>query len=310
MGSQLLASETVIDLTTVARVNILRGLVGYQSGITSGLAADAETIGMLISMVSRMARKSVMKRAFKKAQYTERFDVRPGQTEFIVTAAPVSIPTDIDTDITAYNNSDNPRSFTGSDDEVDADYIICDPARQRRGAIYIEDSLCHGVDTLQITYTGGLATETVVSGVNGATSLSGTSFTSTGQTFTTKGVAAGDILAITSENATDHGLWRISAVASETQLTIGAKISTDTAVSAFTANATGLVYEIIDGGTDTIVGLYPHIATAIDAQVQFMFQQRARAGIQSESIVGASVTHIRPFDWLPVVLHVLQMEAL
>jgi hypothetical protein len=302
--------ETVLDLTTVARVNILRGLA--QSGnatTTDALALDSEVIKSIIKMTSRQARINVMNRAFAKGAYTERFDVDPGQRDFWLSACPVAIDTDIDTDITIFNSIDTPRDFTSSSNEIDADYIIINSEGQRSGLIHLDTSPVYGRDALSIAYTGGMATESVVNGANGATTADGTTFTSTGQTFTTKGVAAGDILAITTRGAADHGLWEIGSVGSETTLTISSKMNTDASVTAFTATAPSLDYEIIDGGTDTIVGLFPHVAFAIDEQCTFMFNNRQRMGISAEAIVGASVTHIRPFQWLDHVLSVLQGEA-
>jgi len=292
--SNLLANETVIDLTTVARVNILRGL----QGDTNGLIADKQVLSMLIKMMSRDARMRIMHRAFQKATYTERFDIAKGQRDFWVGASPIAIDSDVDTDITIYHNTDQPRDFTNSADEIDADYIVCNPLMQRQGRIHIEKDFSDDyVDALQIEYTGGMATSTAITGTNGA--CSSTTFICLGKNFTTDGVAVGDTLAITEIGDADHGLHTIAGVGTDTL----------TVATAFSGTGSGLDYEIIDGGTDTIVGLYPHIADAMDFQIRFLWENRGRFGIQSEGIAGASVTHIRPASWLGFVRGVLEGEA-
>ncbi len=307
--ADLLVGETILDLTTVARVNMLLGNARAAYKTTeNGLIRDAEIIDPFIKTVSRQARINVMNRAFAKAEYDEWFNVTPGQRDFWMTGSPIAIPTDIDTDIAAYNNIDNPRGDAQSGDEIDADFINIKSAGQRSGKIHFDRDLIAGENTLQVIYTGGMASELNISGVNGST-VATDKFTATGQTFSAKGVAVNDILAITTQGATDHGLWRIGNVDSETVLEVSALINTDATVATFTATASSLTYEIIDGGNDTLVSLYPHICHAIDRQVAYMFQQRARAGISAEVIVGANITYFKGAAWLKEVLAVLQGEA-
>ena len=315
--AELLTGETILDLTTVARVNRLRGLVGYNSGVPNGLAADYDEILDLIKARSRDARFNIMKRCIQKkaTAWTERLDVpgylRDGFYEFYLRASPVSIPTGISTDLAIYNNGNSPRVFTASADKVNSSYIICNPDMAAQGRVRITIGLISGPDCLQVAYKGGMASETAVNGINGVVAL-GTStviMTAAGQTFLTKGIAAGDVLALTGSGATDHGLWRISAVA-ETALTISAKISSKTTVSAFTASATGLEYEVMSGGNDTLVGLYPHVCRAVEDQIIYELNQKNKAGVTSQTIAGGGVTYERTWrGWKYSVLDVLRGEA-
>jgi hypothetical protein len=301
--SALLETETVINLTTAARVNLHMGRALDSDGAnrSNGLIRDKKALDLLIGMLSRDAMVRVMKRAVQKKSRTETFDIADNQRDFWVLASPIHVDTDIDTDITIYKNTDTPRDFTGSSDEVSADYILCDDLRRREGRITIERDYAAAVSALQIAYTGGMATETVISGTNGAVT-GGTTLTSAGQTFTTKGVAVGDMLAITESGDADHGLHPITAIPSETTLTAPTLAGTA---------STGLDYEIISGTVDqdTIVGKYEDIALAVDIQAMFMWQNRDQMGIQSEGIAGASFTFLRPVKWLDESLAILKNHA-
>ena len=292
----LLEKETVIGLTTVARVNIALG----RENNTNGLAADKNEILFFIKYLSRAAMIQIMKRAIQKKSRTEQFDVALWEREFWVLASPIHVDTDIDTDITIHNNTNKPRDFTNSADEISADYIICDYARREEGCIYINTGVSAGVNTLQIAYTGGMATEAAVSGTNGSCTKDEAVLTSAGQTFSAKGIAAGDVLAITESGDDNHGIYTVVSVDSETELTV---------TPAFSATATGLDYELITGGTDTIVGLYPDIVEVMDLQCRYMLSNKGGMGISSEGIAGMNFTFHRPVNWLDPVRQVLESHA-
>ena len=288
----LLESEKVIDLTTVARVNNFMGRVteaADNSNNSNPLIQDASVLGGLITMCSRDAMTRLMVRAIQKKSRTEQFDISKGQTDFWVAGSPIAIPTDVDTDITIYKNTSQPRVFTVAGDEVSANYIICDAVRQTQGRVTVEQTYEEATNALQIAYTGGMASATVISGADGASGTN-TTFTSASKDFTALGVEVGDTLAITESGDADHGLHTISAVGTTTL----------TLATALTATASTLDYEIIDGddGQDTIVGKYPDIAQAVDIQVRYMWQNQGKFGISQEQIAGTMLMSHKPINWL------------
>lgn len=117
----------------------------------------------------------------------------------------------------------------------------------------------------------------------GVTTGATTTFTDAGATFTTWGVAAGDIICIF--NKTDAGHYTVSVVNSETNITV----ATTTDFTTFTGN-TGLIYDIRDpaGGS---------IADGVTEQCVYSFAKEewktdGRSGLLSDDLI----KHPFPFE--------------
>jgi hypothetical protein len=141
----LLEAETVVDLTTAARVKALMGMTG---------TAWDTVLGYMITMLSQDAMINILKRGVKSEARTEYFDVAEDQQSFFCLGSPI----DTGSTITVVNNVSNPRDWTVT--AVDSDYVICDPERAERGEILIETGLSPGPNALKVTYTGGMGANT------------------------------------------------------------------------------------------------------------------------------------------------------
>jgi len=157
----LLEDEATIDLTTLARVKALCD----PNGTTTWKTNAEAVINNLIDLVSRRAMTDIMHRGVKSASRTEYFDIMQGQREIYVLGSPI----DTSSTITIVSNSDQPRDYSDSDDEIDAKYYYpsndgtsnnLHPANAKMGRIYFETSLTAGPQTLKVTYTGGMAATT------------------------------------------------------------------------------------------------------------------------------------------------------
>jgi len=143
----MLDAETVIDLTTLARV---KSMIGGNLSTTYDTLLTA-----WISAISKRAMMEILKRGLKSQSRSEYFDVDPGQDEVWLLGCPI----DTTKTITVVNNNDTPRVWTDTGDVVSSDYIICDPARAYKGVLYFETVLTSGVNVLKVTYTGGMAAD-------------------------------------------------------------------------------------------------------------------------------------------------------
>lgn len=287
-----LETELSINLTTQARV------LAHVDGGSSLSAAKKTLIDLLIAQVSRQAMVELMKRGVKLQSRTEYFDVRSGQMKFRLLGSPINTGSTI----VVVNNADTPRSWSDSGDVVNAKYVFpsgsgstnVDPARAEAGELYIDYGLTAGVNTLKVTYTGGMAYATATpSGSDGVTGAGTAVFTSASAYFTSENVRAGDSLVISS-GTNNQGTWTVSSVDSATQLTL---------TSNFNAAAeTGLTWEITTAG---LIGRYPTLVNAIDMQCLHMWQRRREYGLVSEGVAGMNWRYTGSVNWLPFVKRVL-----
>ncbi len=306
-----LRNETLIKLTTTARARLKLGKKAPATADQT-FAKDEAAIEALIREASWQAMVRIMNRAIQYKARTEYHDVIAGQREFWVDGFPI----DTNETITVVNNTDVPRVWTNSDDVIDSDYVLCGDTdrRSRRGSIYLETSLAHGPKVLKISYTGGMAPRTLYSGSDGATSDPGASannrITSAGATFTTWGVAVGDRLLI--DGGVNDGVYRITTISSETVLLVSPAFSMPSMLwySAFsTVSTTGEKWEIMDGGDDTIVKIYPDVANAIDEQVAELYLRQGTRTMRSIQEAGGNLVYVGGYGWLPHVLEILRSEA-
>ena len=143
-----LENETVIDLTDITRVR----------AALKGKASDTDDdtlLGHLITLVSQDAMFK-MNRAVEKKERTEYHDVYSGHNSFFVLASPI----DTGETITVVHNTEKPRDWSDSADEVSSDYILFEGDYAERGEIVIERSLTPAPNALKITYTGGMGANT------------------------------------------------------------------------------------------------------------------------------------------------------
>lgn len=288
----LLQTGTVIPLTTVARVNAHRANSGSP-------AADFIQLQTIINMLSASAMKSILCRALKYEARSEYFDVKFRQDEFYVSAPPI----DSDETITVRYNSDQPRDFTDSDDDIDSDYVILHPGNLKQGKIKLEYSLTPNPYALMITYTGGLGTRTCLSGTDGATGASG-AFTAASGDFTNKGVAAGDTLVIYkgSSESDNERTYEVVSKDSATQLTVTPEFASE--------GESSLDWEVYTKAAgQCIVGSYEDIARAIDIQAEYEFRRQHSTGMTVQNVGGESITYFDGVGWLNKAVDLLQPHA-
>ncbi len=145
-----LENETVIDLTDITRVR----------AALKGKASDTDDdtlLGHLITLVSQDAMFK-MNRAVEKKERTEYFDVHRGHNciSFFVLGSPI----DTAETITVVHNTEKPRDWSNSADEISSAYILCEGEYANYGQIVIERSLTPAPNALKITYTGGMGAST------------------------------------------------------------------------------------------------------------------------------------------------------
>ncbi len=276
-------NEPVLNMTTRARV--IR-LMGDDPEGTDPAARDL--IDALIYFYSDDAMRNYLRRAVKSKSRSENFDIPEGwklyrDNTLTVKASPI----DTSATVRVTVNSDNPRDFTDTDDDVDSDLIIIDPDRANRGDIYIGATISPGVNVVQVVYTGGMAANTAVEGDDGVAGAVAKTFTSASATFTTDGVQAGDTLNIglpETSNAND-GQYTVASVTNQTTLVT---------VKAFPSSTSGDDWSIVERG---FVGIYPDIANAVTDQVNEAWNNKSSGTIESISASGENIKWVRPFGW-------------
>lgn len=280
----LLENETVINLTTIGRVRLALDNKAINP-------SDDAYLKLLIGLMSGDAMRRLMKRAVEKKARIDYFNTEQGQFDYYVLGSPI----DRSETITGVETSTDPstaglyiRDFSETGDVIDEADIFVDPAMAEMGIVRIRIDYGDQTNNLKISYNGGMASSTAITGTNGATNET-TTFTSAGKDFTDLGVSPGDTLYLgTNATAADRGAYPITAVGTTTLTLLTAPSGTDT----------GIEYEIIDGGDDTIVGDYTDLADAVDIQIAAMWKQRGSEMIRSEGMPGASITWNRPVAWL------------
>ena len=277
--SFLLEQETAIDLTTIWRVRT--ELEGKSADNT-----DDRIIAGIIKRLSLEAMKRIMHRAIEKKERTEYFDILDGQQSFYILGWPI----DTGEDITIIRNTETPRIWTQSDDEVDSDYVVCDARRAARGEILIEKQWVGKPNSLKITYTGGMAARCCLTGSDGSSVAAGTTFTAAGATFTTHGVAIGHELII--NGGTNDGIYKITAPTDQTHLAV---------TPAFAATVSDQKWEVSTGFIES----YRDISEAVCRQAAYEWQQRGREGVKGEAFLGLNVTMMRPVNWLYENMNIL-----
>jgi len=279
--NSLLQTETIINLCTLQQVWQLLGVT------TADTTRDTQ-IRDLIRRVSREA-MMLMERAVQKktAARVEYFDCAAGQRAFYVLAPPIDAST---TAPTVRVNTELPRDWSDSTDDVDTDYLRYAGARAARGEIYIAKDLSEAEESIRVTYYGGMASWTGAHGWDGASTNPVTNgvLTSAVGSFITDGVAAGYKVVI--QNGTNAATWTVATVNSETQLTMTAPFTS--------ATATAQRYYILDANSTSLIRDYPDLSGLVAQQVLFDWQTRSRAGAVSESSGGPSVTWVTPINWL------------
>lgn len=280
-----LETETVIDMTTVARVRRVLSPLAQSPG-----DGDADIQG-LIRTLSRDAMVRLMKRALLKTTRTERFDVGSNQREFWVLGSPI----DTGESIVAYNNLDRPRVFTQSGDLISTDDIICSSAEDRdiAGRILFETTLSEGPDALQIAYTGGMASQTGLTGTDGAAAASGV-FNSAAAGFIVAGVAVGDELIINENETQNDKVYTVTAVNLATRITVSPDFTN--------TSETGASYELSTG----FISDYPDPSWAVTQQAAYMWQKKLQFGMETESIPGMSIKWNTPVSWRNFALDILR----
>ena len=279
-----LETETVINMTTAARVRRVLSPKVQDPGGT-----DADIQG-LIRTLSRDAMVRLMKRAVYKKARTERFDVDSNQREFWVLGSPI----DTSVALVVYNNVERPRIFTQSADLISTDYIIVNPDRAEAGRVLFDTSLKEGMDTLQIAYTGGMASQTCLTGTDGATAASGV-FNSASGNFIVDGVVAGHELIITEYGTTNTKVYTVTTTPTvKTQLSVSPDFTNE--------SETGASFELSTG----FVADYPDISWAVTQQAAYMWQRKLQFGMESESIPGMSVKWTTPVSWRNFALDILR----
>jgi hypothetical protein len=173
-----------------------------------------------------------------------------------------------------------------------------------QGKIQFLVDIYEGFRCLRVTWTGGMATRTIVEGTDGAlTNPVDGELSSASATFETDLVEVG--MTVTATDGTNTETKEIKSVDSETKITVdgtwlGGLVGTG---RAWIVNEAGLV------------GLYPDLEQAMIAQCVFHWKQRGKIDVEQMSVMGAGgmnvqYTKFKPFDLLPEVIRVLNNHRL
>lgn len=278
----------VLDMTTLARL---------KDWVPLTKNSNETLLKRLISNYSQIFANE-MDRYIVYKQRTEKFDVFQEEINLHMQGWPIGVDSSGDPLMTISNDIALDPTYTTFLNRPE-DYRVS-VTEDEWGTVKFNVLLLAGNHALQIVWTGGMATKTVIEGTDGvivAPPPAGT-LASASSTFITDLVRVGMTLTILPDTSNEES-HILTAIQNETTLQFA---TTPVATGA------GNAFRVEEAG---FVGGYPDIERAMFDQISFHYKQKDKIDIASMNIGGQSggqVNYIkmRPLDLLPEVRGILQ----